>query len=150
LLLTVLSPIAGAWSDRIGRKGLSLWSLIITLVIIYPLFVWLSSEPSVARLIIVQGVLSVTLAGYYGPFGALLAELFPAHIRSTGLSIAYNIAVMLFGGFGQFVVTWLIKVTGSPLAPTFYVMAGIALSIIAVAFIPSARHVDVDEARALS
>jgi hypothetical protein len=29
-------------------------------------------------------------------------------------------------------------------------MAGIALSIIAVAFIPSARHVDVDEARALS
>jgi MFS family permease len=150
LLLTVLSPIAGAWSDRIGRKGLSLWSLIITLVIIYPLFVWLSAEPSVARLNIVQGVLSVTLAGYYGPFGALLAELFPAHIRSTGLSIAYNIAVMLFGGFGQFVVTWLIKVTGSPLAPTFYVMAGIALSIIAVAFIPSARHVDVDEARALS
>ena len=102
------------------------------------------------RLIIVQGILSITLAGYYGPFGALLAELFPAHIRSTGLSIAYNFAVMLFGGFGQFVVTWLIKVTGSPLAPTFYVMTGIALSIIAVAFIPAARHADVDEARVLS
>ncbi len=70
LLLTVLSPVAGAWSDRIGRKGLSLWSLIITLVIIYPLFAWLSAEPSVTRLIIVQGILSVTLAGYYGPFSA--------------------------------------------------------------------------------
>jgi MHS family proline/betaine transporter-like MFS transporter len=150
LLLTVLSPIAGAWSDKIGRKGLSMWSLAITLVLIYPLFAWLSAEPSVTRLIIVQAILSITLSGYYGPFGALLAELFPAHIRSTGLSIAYNFAVMLFGGFGQFVVTWLIKATGSPLAPTFYVMAGIVLSLISIAFIPSARHADVDEARALS
>ncbi|MDR5751928.1 MULTISPECIES: MFS transporter [unclassified Caballeronia] len=147
LLLTVLSPIAGAWSDRIGRKGLSLWSLAVSLVIIYPLFAWLAAEPSVLRLVIVQAALSITLSGYYGPFGALIAELFPAHIRSTGLSLAYNVAVMIFGGFGQFIVTWLIKTTGSQLAPTFYVMAGIALSLIAVACIPAARRVDVDEAR---
>jgi MFS family permease len=147
LLLTVLSPVAGAWSDRIGRKGLSLWSLAITLVVIYPLFAWLAAEPSVMRLVIVQAVLSIALAGYYGPFGALIAELFPAHVRSTGLSLAYNIAVMIFGGFGQFIVTWLIRVTGSQLAPTFYVMGGIVLSLIAVACIPATRHADVDEAR---
>ncbi|SOE80228.1 Predicted arabinose efflux permease, MFS family [Caballeronia arationis] len=150
LLLTVLSPIAGAWSDRIGRKGLSLWSLFVSLVIIYPLFAWLAAEPSVLRLVIVQAVLSITLSGYYGPFGALIAELFPTHIRSTGLSLAYNVAVMIFGGFGQFIVTWLIKTTESQLAPTFYVMAGIALSLIAVACIPATRHVDVDEARELT
>ena len=143
LLLMVLSPIAGAWSDRIGRKGLSLWSLVLTLVLMYPLFAWLDAAPSIARLIAVQAVLSVTLAGYYGPFGAMIAELFPANVRSTGLSIAYNVAVMLFGGFGQFIVTWLIKVTGTPLAPTYYVMAGIALSIVAVAFVP-ARSADLD------
>jgi MFS family permease len=150
LLLTVLSPIAGAWSDRIGRKGLSLWSLFVSLVIIYPLFAWLAAEPSVLRLVIVQAVLSITLSGYYGPFGALIAELFPTHIRSTGLSLAYNVAVMIFGGFGQFIVTWLINTTESQLAPTFYVMAGIALSLIAVACIPATRHVDVDEARELT
>ena len=100
LLLTVLSPLTGAWSDRIGRKGLSLWSLVITLVIIYPLFAWLAAEPSVSKLILVQALLSITLSGYYGPFGALIAELFPANVRSTGLSLAYNIAVMVFGGFG--------------------------------------------------
>lgn len=108
---------------------------------------WLAAEPSVLRLVIVQSVLSIALSGYYGPFGALLAELFPAHIRSTGLSLAYNIAVMLFGGFGQFIVTWLIRVTHSQLAPTFYVMAGLVLSLIAVAYIPATRHADVDEAR---
>ncbi|MDR5855689.1 MFS transporter [Caballeronia sp. LZ062] len=144
LLLTVLSPVAGAWSDRIGRKALTLWSLGITLVIIYPLFAWLAAEPSVLRLVIVQATLSVVLSGYYGPFGALLSELFPAHLRSTGLSLAYNIAVMIFGGFGQFIVTWLIRVTGSQLAPTFYVMAGVVLSLIAVAAIPATRHADAD------
>ncbi|WP_061164780.1 MFS transporter [Caballeronia temeraria] len=149
LLLTVLSPITGAWSDRIGRKGLSLWSLAITLVIIYPLFAWLAAEPSVMRLVVVQALLSIALSGYYGPFGALIAELFPAHVRSTGLSLAYNIAVMIFGGFGQFIVTWLIRVTESQLAPTFYVMAGLTLSLIAVACIPATRHADVDEARGL-
>jgi MHS family proline/betaine transporter-like MFS transporter len=147
LLLTVLSPITGAWSDKIGRKGLSLWSLIITLALIYPLFVWLEAAPSVSKLILVQAILSITLSGYYGPFGALMAELFPANVRSIGLSLAYNFAVMLFGGFGQFIVTWLIKTTGSPLAPTYYVMCGLALSILAIACIPAKRHADLDARR---
>ncbi|WP_179402890.1 MFS transporter [Burkholderia guangdongensis] len=146
LLLTVLSPLAGALSDRIGRRGLSLWSLGITLVAILPLFSWLNDAPSIERLIIVQATLSVTLAGYYGPFGALIAELFPANVRSTGLSLAYNVAVMVFGGFGQFIVTWLIRTTGSPFAPTYYVMGGIAVSIVAVAFVP-ARSADLDARR---
>ncbi|CAE6829248.1 MFS transporter [Paraburkholderia nemoris] len=147
LLLTVLSPLTGAWSDRIGRKGLSLWSLVLTLVTIYPLFAWLAAEPSVSKLILVQALLSIALSGYYGPFGALIAELFPANVRSIGLSLAYNVAVMLFGGFGPFVVTWLINTTGSPLAPTYYVMGGLALSIVAVACIPGKRHADLDARR---
>ncbi|MBN3753054.1 MFS transporter [Paraburkholderia sp. Tr-20389] len=147
LLLTVLSPLTGAWSDRIGRKGLSLWSLVITLAVIYPLFVWLEEAPSVSKLILVQAILSITLSGYYGPFGALMAELFPANVRSIGLSLAYNFAVMLFGGFGQFIVTWLIKATGSPLAPTYYVMCGLAISIVAVACVPAKRHADLDAMR---
>lgn len=147
LLLTVLCPVAGALSDRIGRKGLSLWSLIITLVMIYPLFSWLEAAPSVSKLILVQAMLSVALSGYFGPFGAMIAELFPANVRSTGLSLAYNIAVMVFGGFGQFFVTWLIKTTDAPLAPTYYVMGGLAISIVAVACIPAMRHADLDARR---
>src|SRR5262249_26312066 len=81
LLLTVLSPVTGAWSDRIGRKGLCLWSLVLTLMLIYPLFAWLAAAPSVSKLIVVQATLSIMLSGYYGPFGALMAELFPANVR---------------------------------------------------------------------
>ncbi|TAL96888.1 MAG: MFS transporter [Paraburkholderia sp.] len=147
LLLTVLCPVTGALSDRIGRKGLSLWSLIVTLVMIYPLFSWLEAAPSISKLILVQAMLSVALSGYFGPFGAMIAELFPANVRSTGLSLAYNIAVMVFGGFGPFFVTWLIKTTGTPLAPTYYVMGGLAISIVSVACIPAMRHADLDACR---
>lgn len=39
------------------------------------------------------------------------------------------------------------KTTGSPLAPTYYVMGGLALSIVAVACIPGKRHADLDAQR---
>jgi hypothetical protein len=113
----------------------------------YPLFAWLAAEPSVSKLILVQALLSITLSGYYGPFGALIAALFPANVRSIGLSLAYNVAVMVFGGFGPLLVTWLIESTGSPLAPTYYVMSGLTLSIVAVACIPGKRHADLDARR---
>ena len=54
------------------------------------------------------------------------------HTRSTGLALAYNFAVMLFGGFAQLIVTWLISVTGTPLAPAFYVMFGAVVGTIGV------------------
>ena len=38
---------------------------------------------------------------------------------------------MVFGGFAQFIVTWLIRATGSPMAPAFYVMFGVAIGVIA-------------------
>jgi MHS family proline/betaine transporter-like MFS transporter len=58
-----------------------------------------------------------------------------ARSRSTGLGIAYNLAVMIFGGFAQFFVTWLIEATGSPIAPSFYVMFGAAIGIVATFFL---------------
>ena len=50
-----------------------------------------------------------------------VAEQFPAGVRSTGLSLAYNLAVMLFGGFAQFFVTLMIDYSGDPLAAAYYV-----------------------------
>jgi hypothetical protein len=51
------------------------------------------------------------------------------------MSVGYNIAVMLFGGFAQFIVTWLIKVTSSPVAPVFYVIFGAAAGLLGAIFL---------------
>ena len=73
-----------------------------------------------------------TLGGVYREGKGIV---FAAQARSTGLGIAYNLAVMVFGGFAQFFVTWLIAATGSPIAPSFYVMFGAAIGVVAAFFL---------------
>ncbi len=124
LCLTVAIPFFGVLSDRIGRKPILLVAMLCFFVLPYPLFAWLQADPTALRLAIMQIILCTTVAIAFGPISTALAEQFPVHTRSTGLALAYNFAVMLFGGFAQLIVTWLIRVTGNPLAPAFYVMFG--------------------------
>jgi len=133
--MVVLTPLSGALSDRIGRKPIMIAALTLYLMLAYPLFSWLNAGPSFERLAIVQTALCFLLGAFYGPISTALAEQFVAQARSTGLGIAYNLAVMIFGGFAQFFVTWLIAVTGTPLAPSFYVMFGAALGVVSSFFI---------------
>jgi MHS family proline/betaine transporter-like MFS transporter len=72
---------------------------------------------------------------YTGPAAALMSELYPTNIRSTGLSIGYNFAVTIFGGFAPFIGTALVSATGNPTAPAYYVIFGGVLGLIAVYFV---------------
>jgi MFS family permease len=122
--LTVVIPVVGALSDRLGRRAILVPATLVLLVVLYPLFRYLIAAPDFGRLALTQAVLCSVLGLYYGPLSTAVAEQFPIGVRSSGLSLAYNLAVMLFGGFAQYVVTWLIKVTGNPAAPAYYVMFG--------------------------
>jgi MHS family proline/betaine transporter-like MFS transporter len=133
--MVVLMPVSGALSDRVGRKPILIGALLLYLACAYPLFYWVHENPSFGNLAIVQVVLCCLLGAFYGPLSTAVAEEFPVRVRSTGLGIAYNLAVMIFGGFAQFFVTWLIEATGSPVAPSFYVMFGAAIGILAAFFL---------------
>ena len=133
--MIVLIPIFGALSDVVGRKPITIAALLLILVLAYPLFSWLNQSPSLQSLMITQIALCSMVGVFFGPLSTVLAEQFPAHIRSTGLAIGYNLAVMVFGSFAQFFVTWLIQVTGSPVAPAFYVMFGAAAGLLAAFFL---------------
>ena len=134
-LMVVIMPFFGALSDRVGRRMLTIGSLIGYLVVLYPLYAWLTDGPTVQKLLITQLVVCVFVAVFFGVFSTVMAELFPPQVRSAGMSMAYNVAVMIFGGFAQFIVTWLIRSTGSPMAPAFYVMFGVTLGLLAAFFI---------------
>ncbi|RZM00803.1 MAG: MFS transporter, partial [Variovorax sp.] len=138
--MIVLMPLWGAWSDRVGRRPLMIGSLIGYLLVLYPAYAWLTSEPSITRLLVAQLSICVFVSVYFGVFSTVIAELFPANVRSLGMSLAYNIAVMIFGGFAQFIVTWLIRATGSPMAPAYYVMFGVAVGLVAAFFIRDRTH----------
>jgi MFS family permease len=139
LCLTALIPLFGVLSDRIGRRIVLMVAALLYLVLTYPLMDWLLAEPSLIRLATMQLVLCSAIAVGFGAISTALAEQFPVRQRSTGLALAYNVAVMIFGGFAQLIVTWLIKATGSLLAPSFYVMFGATVGIFAAWFITDRR-----------
>ncbi|MNF84902.1 Proline/betaine transporter [compost metagenome] len=130
LAFIVAVPVTGALSDRYGRKPVMLAFLAPYALLIYPLFSWVQATPTLSTLLVVYVTLSVFLGGFFGPFSTALGEQFPTAVRSSGLAICYNIAVMVFGGFAQFTVTWLIESTGVTLAPVFYTLAGSVLGLI--------------------
>ncbi|MGN6097565.1 MAG: MFS transporter [Bosea sp. (in: a-proteobacteria)] len=129
VLIVILAPVFGAWSDKVGRRPIMLAAACGILLSCWPLLFWLTHQPSVVNLVLAQIVFAVLIAGFSGPAPAAMAELYPPAMRSTGLSIAYNLAVTIFGGFAPFITTWLIVQTGSSLAPAWYVMLAAAISL---------------------
>ncbi len=119
-LWLVFSPIAGRISDRVGRRKQLLAVALAIATVSYPLFSLLIAFPVTGTLIAVQGALAILLALFIGPLAAFIAEMFPAAIRATGLSLGYSIAVPIFGGFAPFVVTWLDG--GDHLSPAYYLI----------------------------
>jgi MHS family proline/betaine transporter-like MFS transporter len=130
LLLFGLNPVAGRLSDRIGRAHLVLTAAVGLAVLVYPLFRLLTARPELATLVAVQCGLAALLALFTGPAAALIGELFPPRVRSTGISIGYNLAVPIFGGFAPYFVTRLD--TGDHLAPAYYMMACAVPTLIAL------------------
>ena len=130
-----LIPVVGLWSDRVGRTAILLASATAILLLIYPMFAWLVAVPQLTTLLMVQGILGGLNALNYGCLGGLISELFPTPVRASGLSIANAVAQTLFGGFTPFMCVWLIDVTGNELAPSFYLMFGAAVSIVALVMV---------------
>jgi MHS family proline/betaine transporter-like MFS transporter len=133
VIQVVLIPIIGTLSDRHGRLPIAFVSAAAMLLAIYPLFAWLAAVPTLQTLLIVQAIFGVLLSGYMGGLAALMSELFPTRMRTTGLSISYSFGVAIFGGFAPFINAWLIGATGSKLAPSFYLMLAAAISLTALA-----------------
>jgi MHS family proline/betaine transporter-like MFS transporter len=90
----------------------------------------LLASPDSFRLTVTQLVLCAVLGVLLGPYATTIAEQFSVKVRSTGMAISYNITVMIFGGFAQLIVTWLLHVTGSLLTPGLYLLFGAALGIL--------------------
>jgi MFS transporter, MHS family, proline/betaine transporter len=131
-LQIALVPIFGWLSDRYGRTPFMLAAATAILLLVYPLFLWLVAVPSIQTLLLVQGILGIIGAAYLGGLGALISELFHTDMRTTGLSIGNAVAVTIFGGFAPFISAWLIAETGSKLAPSFYLMVGATISLVAL------------------
>lgn len=140
LVLMALIPACGALSDRIGRKPLLLSGCIGFILLSYPLFLIMVSGATLRVVVLVQMAFAALIALFSGPGPAAIAEIFPTSGRSTWMSAGYSVSTAVFGGFAPYVATGLIAVTGSPLAPTYYLIAAALVSTVVIAGLRESAH----------
>jgi metabolite-proton symporter len=121
----VSTIIAGAVSDRLGRRTTYILGWILQLVGVLALFP-LVNTGDVGLLFAGLALLTLGLGFTYGPQAALYAELFPASIRFSGVSISYAIGAIAGGAFAPMIAAALVQATGSTTAVTWY-LAGMTL-----------------------
>ncbi len=125
----LLQPLAGALSDRIGRKPLLVGFGVLGVLTTYPLFVALETvrDPMIAFLLVMIGLVIVT--GYTSINAVVKAELFPAHIRALGVALPYALANTIFGGTAEYAALSF-KNAGFERGFYWYVTVMIAVSLI--------------------
>lgn len=130
LSTVIVAPIAGLLCERFGRRTVLLASRIATIAVIIPAFLYVSHERTMFSL--VASVIALNLVSLPASVAALtvMAEVFPSESRGAGISLTYALTVTIFGATTQFVVTWLLEVTGSPLSPAYYGIAASVLSVV--------------------
>lgn len=134
ILVTFVAPVAGHFADRVGGIRVAVAAAFSLVIAALPIYVWIEHSPTPSIVIISNGVLAVFAATYLGVLPLLLSNMFPVRTRTTGLSISYNIAVTVFGGFGPFIMTWLISETRDTAAPGIYLTAAGLISLLALGY----------------
>lgn len=129
LIVTVLTPLVGHWSDKVGRTRIMLGAGALIFLTVYPAFMFINARPSLATLIVAIMWIAVLKATYFAPIPALMASLFPTRTRTTGMALAYNLGTSIFGGFTPLAVASLIAATGNKLAPGIYLMIAAVVSL---------------------
>ncbi|TDD00254.1 MFS transporter [Saccharopolyspora terrae] len=129
LAFGVLQPLAGALSDRIGRRKLLMFFGVSGTLLTVPLMTVLggTQNPFAAFLLMMGGLVIVT--GYTSINAIVKAELFPTNIRALGVGLPYALTVAIFGGTSEYVALWL-KQAGMESVFFYYVSGCVLISLL--------------------
>ncbi|WP_027556666.1 MFS transporter [Bradyrhizobium sp. Cp5.3] len=147
--LQIVGALFGGWlADRLGRKPVMVWPQFVTLALTYPTFLWIVHAPGAFSLLVGFGVLSIIGSLPFTAFYATFTEALPQNIRGGVFATVYAVAIASFGGTAQLVVTWLLHVTGNPLAPAWYLLLAAIVGLVAMGLMPETAPVKQRQAKA--
>ncbi|MGW0589561.1 MFS transporter [Streptosporangium sp. NPDC002607] len=100
---TVIQPLGGLLSDRVGRKPLLITFGVGFTLLTVPMLGMLSN--SFWSMLLIMCVAMVLLTGYTSVCSAVMVELFPSRVRTTGIGFPYAVTVAAFGGTAPYLAT---------------------------------------------
>jgi MFS family permease len=139
---SIVVPLAGAISDRVGRKRMFMFGVVLYGIWGFVYFAGLSTgSPAIVALVIALSFIPHGIQ--YGPQGALIAENFPARLRYSGSSIGYQLASIVGGGLAPFIATALLARDRSGYLVAGYLLACSVISLTAATFMREGTHPDI-------
>ncbi|MBV9017212.1 MAG: MFS transporter, partial [Alphaproteobacteria bacterium] len=144
LISFISIPLAGAASDRFGRKRVYIIGSLLTGIYGFIYFGLLNSL--VPALIVIAIIVSfIPHDIMYGPQAALIAEGFTPRLRYSGCSIGYQLASLTAGGPAPLIATALFAAYGSSLPIAGYIAFMAVVSIVATALMKDYTGKDISE-----
>ena len=127
----IFTLLGGIVSDRIGRVRTFQIGFVAVFVWMLPMFLLVDTR-NIWLFGLALFVLSVGLGLSYGPQAAMYAEMFPANVRYSGVSIGYALGAILGGAFAPTIAQILLEATNWSGSVGIYIMVTAVISFVGV------------------
>lgn len=111
ILQFIWQPIAARIAERIGTTKVMIWGLALCVVMVVPFFLAITSANPLSIAITLY-ISALGGTAYYALLAHFLAGAFPANVRYTGVSLAYQLCATLIGGSTPLIAQWILTSSG--------------------------------------
>ena len=133
LVATVMIPLMGLLSDKVGRQKMYTLSVVLLGLFIVPWFLLLDTGTGWGIMLATIVAFGILWAPVTAVLGTLCSEIFSANVRYTGITLGYQLGAALAGGTAPLIATGLLaKYDGDWRPVAIYLGVTVAISLLAI------------------